>query len=240
MPKIVLNDQNVTYTVRKSKRARSVRLRIDAKNGLQIVVPSGARGLDIETVLRDSADWILKHYAKMQQVKVFERRYVTGETLPYLGREWPLEVIEKRAGKLVTVTHNDLLIRVSVPSDIPAKDRRDAIRNALEGWYRRQAKEYLGPRVSHLARQHGFEYERISIKGQSTRWGSCSSNRNLNFNYRLMMTPPAVIDYVIIHELCHLREMNHSSRFWSLVAQYCPDYKQWVKYLKTNSARLVL
>jgi predicted metal-dependent hydrolase len=240
MPKITLKGQNIPYTVRKSQRAKSVRLRIDAKNGLQVVVPKAARGLDVEAVLLDSTDWILKHYAKVQQVKADERRYVTGETIPYLGREWPLEVIEKRSGKLITVTQNEAIIRVSVPADIPVKDRRESIRSALEAWYRRQAKEYLGPRVAHLARQHGFEYERITIKGQTTRWGSCSSNRNLNFNYRLMMTPPVVIDYVIIHELCHLREMNHSPRFWALVAQYCPDYKQWVTWLKKNSARLVL
>lgn len=240
MPKIILNGQPITYSVRKSKRARTVRLRIDAKNGLQLVVPHTARGLNVEAILTDSADWILKHTAKIEQVKSTERKYVTGETLPYLGREWPLEVIEKRAGKLVTVTHTDSSIRVSVPAEIPASDRPAAVRTALELWYRRQAKEYLGPRVAHLARRYGFEYQRISIKGQSTRWGSCSTNRNLNFNYRLMMTPPAVVDYVIIHELCHLREMNHSPRFWALVAKYCPDYQQGLKYLKTHSACLVL
>jgi hypothetical protein len=240
MPNITLNGQKIAYTVRKSARARTVRLRIDPKNGLQIVVPDAARGLDIDAVLRDSAGWILQHYGKIEQGRVQARQFVTGETLPYLGRELPLEVVEKHSGKRITVTLHEARLRVSIPGDIPPKDRQEAIRSALEAWYRRQAKEYLGPRVAHLARLHGFEYERITIKGQSTRWGSCSSQRNLNFNYRLMMTSPAAIDYVIIHELCHLREMNHSTRFWALVAEFCPDYKTWVKYLKMNSARLIL
>jgi predicted metal-dependent hydrolase len=92
--------------------------------------------------------------------------------------------------------------------------------------------------VAELAPQIGVRYDRIAIKGQSTRWGSCSSKRNLNFNWRLMMAPPGAVDYVIIHELCHLKELNHSPRFWALVAQHCPDYRRWERWLKVNIARL--
>lgn len=240
MPKITLSGQSIAYTVRKSKRARTVRLRIDAQNGLVLTVPHGARGIDAESILKNSADWILKHYGKIEQVKSRQRRFVSGEMLPYMGRDISLEVIEKHGGTRITVALRESHLRVSVPSSISVKDRPGVIRAALEAWYRRQAKEYLGPRVAHLARLHGFEYGNITIKGQSTCWGSCSSKRNLNFNWRLMMTPPAAIDYVIVHELCHLREMNHSPRFWSLVAAYCPDYKHWIKWFKNSSAHLIL
>lgn len=108
----------------------------------------------------------------------------------------------------------------------------------LDALYRR-AKEYLPDRVRYYADMLGVSFGRITIRCQKTRWGSCSAKKNLNFNCLLMLTPPEVIDSVVVHEVCHLREMNHSKRFYALVLQLCPDYRARDKWLKENGKLLM-
>lgn len=105
-------------------------------------------------------------------------------------------------------------------------------------WLKTEAETYIASRCRRLAKKHEFEFNRLSIKDQKTRWGSCSSKKNLNFNIRLMLTPKKVIDYVIIHELCHLKQMNHSARFWNLVESIMPDYMVWEKWLSVEGKNL--
>lgn len=97
-----------------------------------------------------------------------------------------------------------------------------------------KAKEVLPPKVEHLAEKVGVKYNRVTVRCQKTRWGSCSSKKNLNFNCLLILCPEEIQDYVIIHELCHLKELNHSSAFWKEVEKYCPDYKAHRNWLKNN------
>ena len=103
---------------------------------------------------------------------------------------------------------------------------------------RKNAKEIIVARVKHWAPVLDLEYRRVFIKDQRTLWGSCSGRKNLNFNWRLAAAPPEALDYVVIHELCHLREMNHSKKFWDLVRAACPDYKVRRRWLRDNCAFL--
>ncbi|MGN0160610.1 MAG: M48 family metallopeptidase [Lachnospiraceae bacterium] len=103
-----------------------------------------------------------------------------------------------------------------------------------------QARDYIPGRVRYFAKIVGVDYGRITIRNQKTRWGSCSGKGNLNFNCLLMLTPPEVIDYVVVHELCHRKEMNHSKAFWNEVERVIPDYKQWVQWLKVEGPMLYL
>jgi hypothetical protein len=240
MPNIILGQQKIHYSVQKSQRARYARLKISPQDGLQVIIPAGAE-VDIEEFIRKNAGWIIKHHRRIEQEKrqVPQRVYQSGDVFLYLGENRRLNIESKPRGKLTTVMADPQAIYVRVGADGKPNDPA-FIRAALESWYRAQAKVYIEARVAELAKQFGFQYERVTIKGQSTRWGSCSTKNNLNFNWKLMMTPPAAIDYVIIHELCHLREMNHSKKFWKLVARYCPDYKTWIKWFKLNSANLIL
>lgn len=240
MPNITLGQQTISYSVQKSQRARYARLKISPKDGLQIIIPAGVE-MNIEEFIRNNSSWILKHHSRIEQTKreTPRRSYKPDELFPFLGQERRLYIENKARGKLTTVMLDNDAIRIRVGAGEKSGET-DLIRAALESWYRAQAKAYIVARVAELAKQHDFEYEKVTIKGQSTRWGSCSSKRNLNFNWKLMMTPPAAIDYVIIHELCHLREMNHSKKFWKLVARYCPDYKTWVKWFKLNSENLII
>ncbi len=115
---------------------------------------------------------------------------------------------------------------------------KDAATAALEKRYRDAAKEYIPKRVEYYHAFTGGEYQKITIRDQKTRWGSCSSNGTLSFNYRLMLAPPRVLDYVVVHELCHLTHMNHSTAFWEMVSSILPDYKEHRKWLKENGDSL--
>ena len=115
---------------------------------------------------------------------------------------------------------------------------KDAATAALEKRYRDAAKEYIPKRVEYYHALTGGDYQKITIRDQKTRWGSCSSNGTLSFNYRLMLAPPRVLDYVVVHELCHLTHMNHSTAFWEMVASILPDYKEHRKWLKENEDSL--
>lgn len=128
---------------------------------------------------------------------------------------------------------------IPVKPSLPQKEKTPR-QKRLEAPYRQAAKEYIPKRAAHFAALLGVTYEKITIRDQKTRWGSCSSKGTLSFNWRLMLAPPAVLDYVVIHELCHLKEMNHSPRFWRLVEQMMPDYKTKRQWLKENGNKLTL
>lgn len=127
---------------------------------------------------------------------------------------------------------------------VPQVHYTEAERTALESRYRKAAQEYIPKRVafyaSHFADIIGGGYERIQIRSQKTRWGSCSSRGTLSFNWRLMLAPPTVLDYVVVHELCHLRHMNHSPQFWQCVEQILPDYKLRRGWLRDHGNELTL
>jgi len=125
--------------------------------------------------------------------------------------------------------NNDHLIITSPPGS------KVTIEEAFENWLRKLAKKSLVERVHYIANNLDFKIGKIAIRGQKTRWGSCSTSGNLSFNYNLLRFRKEVVDYVIIHELCHLKEMNHSEKFWKLVEEFCPDFKPLRRELKNHS-----
>lgn len=141
----------------------------------------------------------------------------------YEKTDWILAAYEKQ-------------LKSSPPVNAPVK--KDAAVLALEKRYRNAAKEYIPKRVEYYHSLTGGHYTKITIRDQKTRWGSCSSTGTLSFNYRLMLAPPRVLDYVVVHELCHLTYMNHSKDFWNMVGSILPDYKKYRKWLKENGDTL--
>jgi len=154
-----------------------------------------------------------------------------GDTVPYLGRDLQLVQQENHHGDGVVLDGNKLAVS-------PDLFNNGLLEPALEQWYRTEAAELITERADKLSSEMGISYQRIVIRGQKTRWGSCSRKKNLSFNWKLIMAPGSVVEYVIIHELLHLKEMNHSKRFWELVARYCPGWRENKKWLKQHEADL--
>lgn len=126
----------------------------------------------------------------------------------------------------------------SVVTVFKSENEEKSHREILLDWLKKESKRIITKRVSYLAKENGFEFNKIAIRDQSSRWGSCSSDKNLNFSWRLAISPPKVMDYVIIHELAHLRQMNHSKVFWQIVEEIMPDYKESYNWLRENGHEL--
>jgi predicted metal-dependent hydrolase len=232
-----LGDRTIHYRIRESNRVKYVKLTMHFAEGIEIVIPTGYVLEDHEEIIHSRARWIIKHLKRMEKLPP-PRKYQSGEKFPFLGQDYVLDVRPGANKSQSSVKRDGDKLIVKLPQGLTPDEQPTVTRNALEKWLRREAKQYMAARVRELAQQHGFEYGRITIRAQKTRWGSCSASGNLNFNLRLMMAPPLAIDYLILHELAHLRQMNHSTRFWQLVERMFPDYQYWRQWLNENSSLL--
>lgn len=149
--------------------------------------------------------------------------------LPYLGGQLHVSVLEQPLFQKIFITRRGDMLFIETPVL-----EAGAVKRALQEWYIREARREIGAAVSRYARTMEISYGRIAIRGQRTRWGSCSSNANLNFNWRLVMMPQPILEYVVVHELAHRRQMNHSPAFWAEVEKALPDYRESDKWLKKN------
>ena len=232
---IDLGETTITYRHRISPRARRLRFEVRPGNGLEVTTPPGVSVARIEDVMREKTKWIttmLMRYAQPPDSIVAEPLQ-SGSILPFSGGYLRLVVRELTAGSRASTRMEEGELRLSVPSRAP-----EALRGILEAWYRRQGKQVFAERVAHWNAQTGFKYGRIAIRDQKSRWGSCSRQGNLNFNWRLLLAPLDVLDYIVIHELAHLREGNHSARFWALVAERCPEYRVQRDWLRRHGPEL--
>ncbi len=226
----------MAYTVKRSERARTWRLEVGAGTGLCIIVPQAFDARRIPAILQARRRWILKtlDWAATQPPPLAHDGYAHGQTLPYRGQPHALNIREQSA-RPISVTRVDHTLVVSVR-------RRDGtlIRRALRRWYTQQATAVISQRAADLATRLKLCYRQITIGDQRTRWGSCSRSGRLRFNWRLVLMPPAILDYVIIHELTHLKALNHSKHFWRLVAAACPDYHTHRTWLRKHGPRLYI
>ena len=234
MRSLELKGQAVKYRLRPSKRAKRVIVRVLPDANVEVAYPAKlGRPANPGAILRDHADWILRAIAKCEESRRRRppRTYESGEEFHYLGMPIRLEVERRDTDEEWRVGLEDNTLKLQTPSHASTEGRRDMIVD----WYRRRAKSCLPIKTRQLADKHGFRYSKLRIKNQKTLWGSCSAKRNINLNLRLMMLPDAAIDAVILHELCHLRELNHGPAFWRLVKEVCPQHEHWDNWLKDNA-----
>jgi predicted metal-dependent hydrolase len=232
----LLSGESIPYTIRISARARVLHLVIRQESGLEIVVPRGTRKGQIEEALHQKADWIQRTLRRLEAPPPLEE----GRELAFMGQKCRLHLTTNLAATagppFVTLVGENLTISTR-ESDWR---NQEVLRLALEGWYRRRARELIPARLRIANKTFGFAYGRVAIKEQKSRWGSCSRVGNLNFNWRLLLAPLPVLDYVLIHELAHLKELNHAPAFWQLVASACPDYKTHRRWLREHGHTLRL
>ncbi|HWJ02239.1 MAG TPA: SprT family zinc-dependent metalloprotease [Verrucomicrobiae bacterium] len=237
--KINLNRTCIEVQIIISKKAKNIYFKVRPESGLSVTVPKGFDLKRLDEIIAAKEDWILQSLAKLATQKQAERQYVTGEILPFLGREYPLAVKEFEQNH-ISVELKASEFAASVPAALQGEKRRELLAKAVEKWYIQTARAYIPQRVANLNQKLQFDYNRVTIRNQRTRWGSCSGQKNLNFNWRLLLAPQKILDYIIMHELAHLKEMNHSQRFWELVEEIYPDYTAAEKWLKVNGSSLKL
>jgi predicted metal-dependent hydrolase len=215
----------VVYQVRRSDRARRVRVTVDPARGVEVVLPRRAPEREAAAAIRELRPWIERRVAELAGARaaVQER----GDTVPYLGQTLALR---GDPGRSRVIRRGDVLF-------VPDGSARNP---ALERWYRRAARSEIEPRLKRACALAGTSYSSLTIRGQRTRWASCSRTGTMSFNWRLLLAPEAVLDYVVWHEVCHLEVMDHSPRFWGLLAARSPGYRDQKRWLRANGATLVL
>ena len=224
------------YQLIRSKR-KTIAISFDRDGNLIVKAPVWMTSAEIESFVNAKSEWILATDRRLKRAREKELAsrlpLERGDLLPYLGEKRELTVIrEERSRAKVKCLMGRMLLYVPYEADYEYK------REQLEKWYRRQAQEIFAEKAEKFADILAVHFETIRIKDQRSRWGSCSGKRNLNFNWRLIMAPEPVCDYVIIHELCHLVHMDHSREFWLLVESICPDYRQYKNWLRENGKQL--
>jgi predicted metal-dependent hydrolase len=211
-------------------KRRTIALIVERNGTLTVRAPMRAPQYLIDQFVQQKADWIARTRARLEAaLPTSTKTYQDGEKFLYLGSSFDLKLVAQQRTALLL--DNGFKLRYS------AQNKGEAV---FTHWYKERAYEIISERVKLYAQQYGFTPGQVKISSAKTRWGSCSPNGSLNFTWRLVMAPLEVIDYVVLHELAHLRIKNHSPKFWRAVEEICPDYKKKRKWLRENGEKLSL
>jgi len=218
------------YTVRESTRARHVNLKISPDGELEVVIPRGFNRKHIPGILQKKQGWIKragKRAAERRAHRAAQPVLPTEISFLAIGETWAVEY-QSTASKRITVTEKSgqRIVLSGAVTDV------DLCQAALCKWAARKGQQVLEPWLRAVSVEENLPFDNVTIRGQKTRWGSCSSRETISLNYKLLFLPPEFVRYVLVHELCHTKELNHSAKFWRLVAQKEPDYKQIRKELR--------
>jgi predicted metal-dependent hydrolase len=218
---------NINQVIRSNRKTIAIVIQKDGK--VQVRAPRNASNQQIKKFVFSKEEWIQTQQQKIQKRFVPSHKYEQGELFQYLGRKYSLEFSNK-SKTLLTLGDTFVLNKVNI---VEAE-------MVFTKWYREKSREVFTDRANFLAVQHSYQFNKIRISSARTRWASCSPSGTLSFTWRLVMAPLEIIDYVIIHELVHLKIKNHSSSFWVKVHELEPDYKRKRKWLRDHGHLLTL
>jgi predicted metal-dependent hydrolase len=228
--------EDIDYRIRRSQRARHPRVVVTHAGAVEVVLPGRMALRHAAPLVAEKRRWIDRTLRRLDEARAGVRTRLTdGGVVPYLGEELALRVHVETGRRRAHVARRGTAVEVRV-----GEPGKDALRTALERWYRRQARREIEPRLAAAAHRAGRRAGALSIRGQATRWASCSSSGAMSFNWRLLLAPAGVVDYVVEHEVAHLEVPDHSPRFWALVAERCPDYREQERWLRRYGTALRL
>jgi predicted metal-dependent hydrolase len=222
------------YRIRRSNRALHARIQVDA-DGVEVVLPNHFPLRNVEPFVQEKRPWIERTLRRMRESEeVFPpARLCDGGEVPYLGERLLLSVQTEALRRRAHVSRRGPRLRVALGPE-------HSLREALEGWYRRRARDEVAPRLDAAVARAGRSYDSLQIRGQRTRWASCSTSGAMSFNWRLLLTPAEILDYVVEHEVAHLDVQDHSPRFWKLLASRCPKWREHEAWLRRHGHALRL
>jgi predicted metal-dependent hydrolase len=224
------NGETIPYHLERRAR-RTVGLKVTA-DGLVVHAPKYILEFQLKKLIQEKSNWILIKLDARKKNHIPPIIWQDGETLQLLGNAINLNVVQDAKNKQAQFNHDSLII------SSPHADDEAVIKHKVIQWYKKQAELDFGRRLAILAAKLGVNIPPLKLSSAQSRWGSCSSRGDIRLNWRLLQAPPHIINYVVCHELAHLKEMNHSAKFWAVVASIYPDYKTAEKELKRISPQL--
>lgn len=234
---LIHKGQSIIYTIAYEKRKKII-LSIDPSGFVKLKAPRGTEEARLVQAIEDKAPWILEQLARIQQKSgIFEqpqeKRFMEGESFLYLGQAYPIEIQETPGLEKSKVSFNGKVLSIAVATADEA-----AIRAALLKFYNRECRQLILKRIAYYQSQFKVKPSSVEIKDTPSKWGLCSSDRKIVFNWKLIMAPLEVLDYVVVHEMCHLVHMNHDRSFWRLVGKILPDHETRTQWLARNGAEM--
>jgi len=236
MGEITVGNTTIQYSERTSTRAKRLRIVVKPHN-VELVTPPGVNSKWAKEFIEQKKQWVFvklnemnERAARQQSVEPFQ--YQSGAKILYRGRRLKLQVIETDVDK-PEVTYSNKFI-VSVPYGLNSTTRRQQVQKALEKWMKEKVRKDVGQFITVYSEKLKVSPKGYRIKGQKHLWGSCSSNDIININWRLIQAPKQVLEYVVVHEMCHLIHRNHSADFWNLTTSIFPDVVRCKKWLKSG------
>ena len=235
MPALVFENKEIPYELRRSTKARRMHIRVKPGR-VEVVAPVKVRWTVIKAFVHENRHWIVKKMAELEE-KIRDNPpprpipLVTGAKIPFQGSHTGLTVCEKGSGRAPQVSYGSNLL-VTVPEGLAAGKKEATVKTALKNWFLERLQNDVDEICSRFSRRLNVKPQRVRFRRQKTRWGSCSAKGSINLNWHLVFAPRQILEYVVVHELCHLRHLNHSREFWALVESQLPDYQERIKWLK--------
>lgn len=237
MPELLIDDEVIAWTLRRSRRSKHIRIVIRSGR-VEVAAPPRTPRREIDAFVAEKAGWIRAKVAEWRSraVEALPERFATGERVLFRGRHLEL-VVEPAAVSRVRVAVGDA-VRVRLPEGLDATAREDAARRAVVRWLRERLRRDATELVERWAPRVGARPSGLRIGSQKTLWGSCSSTGVVSFNWLLVTAPEPILEYVVVHELCHLLEANHGARFWAHVERLLPDWRNRRAWLRDYGVEL--
>ena len=233
---IVYNNFEIKYKVVKKSNVKNLTLRLKYPNLVNVTSPTHVSDSTIHDFVKSKSKWIYDKLKEFESKSVNNPKpsLVTGDKIFFLGRKYDLVVIKDSSFRKTTLNFTNNKFIVNMPKNRTSLEQYDIIKRLLCEFYIKQGQSIILDRMKIYCKQVGVAPKSVTLKRQTSSWGTCSSLGNIYLNYAIMLAPIEVIDYVLVHELCHLVHMNHSKDFWNLVENLYPDYKIMKSWLKTN------
>ncbi len=240
MYKINIEDTIINYSINKKSNIKNVTIKVKYPNIVNVVSPKSVNDEFIHDLVISKSKWILN---KLNDFKSKESDnppilLIDGDNIPYLGNYYKLNLYkEKDIVKCSLIFKEDKFV-AKVPYNMSSNEQYIKLKDLLVNWYLTEGSKLIKERLSIYSKKLNLYPYSITLKEQKTSWGTCSSKGNIYINWKILLAPLDIIDYVLVHELCHLKYMNHSKEYWSLVSTIFPNYKEKRNYLKENSLKL--
>lgn len=214
-------------TIKKHSRARHVKLKASVKHGLELVVPKRFNQKEIPFILDQNRSWIEKQLLKIQSQLLSIDTLPTEISLPAFALTWQIEYVEiEKKLRLMSRPHQQELVLIG------NMQNKSQCKELLINWAKKQARIFLIQKLGDLSKQIKLPFENAIIRDQTTRWGSCSSQKSISLNYKIVFLPLRLLEHIMIHELCHTVHMNHSKEFWRLVGSFDPQWEDHKRLLR--------
>lgn len=242
MPSLVYGTTSIDYTIEYQENKTDISVTVEWLDGVNVRAPEGISEETLQQVLYKKAPWILRKWNEFSEINgdVPVKEFVSGEKFSYLGRQYRLKVFKREEAAKASLLYSQGKFMAEVPARFSSEETKEALRELFKAWYVKNGEKKLKERIELYGPKMLVTPSKSALKEQKMRWGTCTPAQAIYLNWRLVMAPMAILDYVLVHELAHIKHPNHSTEFWRFVASILPDYEQRKEWLRINGPLLNL